>query len=114
MSSLIPFSFESQSIRVVVIDGQPMFGARDVAIALGYSDPSQAYKQHCKYLKLLSSVECTELNWVNPNPRGEYVMPESDVYRLIVKSTKPEAERFEKWVFEEVLPDNAVFLFFSK
>ena len=103
-SQLIPFSFESQSIRVVVLDGQPMFGSRDVALALGYSDPSYAYKTHCKSLILLSSEESSELGWVNPNPRGEYVMPESDVYRLIVKSTKPEAERFEKWVFEEVLP----------
>lgn len=104
MSSLIPFSFESQPIRVVVLDGQPMFSARDVAVALAYADPSQAYQLHCKSLKKLNSVECTELNWVNPHPRGEYVMPESDVYRLIVKSNKPEAERFERWVFEEVLP----------
>jgi len=55
-------------------------------------------------LKLLNSVACTELGWTNPNPRGEYVMPESDVFRLIVKSEKPEAERFERWLYEEVLP----------
>ena len=104
MSSLIPFSFESQSIRVVVLDGQPMFSARDVAVALCYANPSEAYKDHCKYLKLLSYSELLELNWDSPNPRGEYVMPESDVYRMIIKSNKPEAERFERWVFEEVLP----------
>lgn len=104
MNQLIPFSFEALAIRVVVIDNTPLFSARDVALALGYADPSQAYKLHCKSLKLLNSVECTELNWINPHPRGEYVMPESDVYRLIVKSEKPEAERFEKWVFEDVLP----------
>ena len=104
MSSLIPFSFESQSIRVVVLDGQPMFGARDIAVALCYANPSEAYNDHCKSLKKLSYSESLELGWENPNRQGEYVMPESDVYRLIVKSTKPEAERFEKWVFEEVLP----------
>jgi Prophage antirepressor len=107
MSSLIPFSFESQSIRVVVLDGQPMFSARDVAVALCYANPSEAYKDHCKYLKLLSYSELLELNWDSPNPRGEYVMPESDVYRMIIKSNKPEAERFERWVFEEVLPPSA-------
>ena len=104
MSNMIPFSFESREIRVVLIDNQPMFSARDAALALGYSNPSEAYTDHCKYLKLLSYSELLELNWVNPNPRGEYVMPESDVYRLIVKSNKPEAERFERWVFEDVLP----------
>lgn len=104
MQNMIPFSFESREIRVVLIDNQPMFSARDVALALWYSNPSEAYKDHCKYLKLLSYSELLELNWVNPNPRGEYVMPESDVYRLIVKSNKPEAERFERWVFEDVLP----------
>jgi len=104
MPSLIPFQFESREIRVVVIDNQPFFSARDVALALEYADPSQAYNLHCKSLKKLSSVECTELKWENPNPRGEYVMPQSDVLRLIVKSSKPEAEKFEKWVFEDVLP----------
>lgn len=104
MQNMIPFSFESQSIRVVVLDGHPMFSARDVAVALCYANPSEAYKDHCKYLKLLSYSELLELNWDSPNPRGEYVMPESDVYRLIVKSNKPEAERFEQWVFDEVLP----------
>lgn len=103
-TQLVPFFFETHEIRAVVVDGIPLFGSRDIALALGYADPSYAYKTHCKYLKLLSSLESSELGWVNPNPRGEYVMPESDVYRLIIRSNKPEAERFEKWVFEEVLP----------
>lgn len=102
--SLIPFQFESRQIRTIDLDGQPMFSARDVALVLGYADPSYAYKTHCKSLKLLSSEESSELGWTNPNPRGEYVMPESDVFRLIVKSEKPEAERFERWLYDEVLP----------
>lgn len=81
MNQLIPFSFESLSIRVVVIDNAPMFSARDVALALGYANPAEAYKTHAKLLKKLSYSELLELNWVNPNPQGEYVMPESDVYR---------------------------------
>ena len=103
-TQLVPFQFEDQAIRVVVIDDQPLFSARDVALALGYARPADAYQDHCKLLKKLSFGDLTKLNWANPNPQGEYVMPESDVYRLIVKSAKPEAERFERWVFEEVLP----------
>lgn len=102
--SVIPFSFENRSIRVVIVESQPMFSARDVAMALGYANPSDAYKTHCKLLKKLSYSESLELKWENPNPQGEYVMPESDVYRMIVKSEKPEAERFDKWLFEDVLP----------
>ncbi len=74
-TSIVPFQFETHSIRVVVVAGTPLFSARDVALALDYADPSQAYKAHCKSLRLLSSVECTELKWVGPNPRGEYVIP---------------------------------------
>ena len=104
MHQLMPFQFESMPVRVVIIDNQPMFSARDVALALSYSNPSKAYNDHCKSLKKLSYNESLELNWENPNPQGEYVIPQSDVFRLIVKSEKPEAERFEVWVFEEVLP----------
>lgn len=103
-SNIVPFSFEAHEVRAVVVDGSPLFGSRDVAVALAYANPAEAYKDHCKSLKKLSYSELLELKWVNPNPQGEYVMPESDVYRLIVKSNKPEAERFEKWLFEEVLP----------
>ena len=104
MNQLVPFQFEAFPIRVVVVDDHPLFSARDVALALGYARPADAYQDHCKLLKKLSFGDLTKLNWANPNPQGEYVMPESDVYRLIVKSAKPEAERFERWVFEEVLP----------
>lgn len=103
-TNLIPFQFEGQDLRVVQFQSKTLFCARDVAMMLAYADPAQAYKYHCKSLILLSSVQLTELEWPNPNPRGAYFIPEPDVYRLIVKSTKPEAERFEKWVFEEVLP----------
>ena len=104
MQQLIPFQFEAFPVRVVVVDGHPMFSARDVARALAYANPSEAYNDHCKSLKKLSYSELLELDWEAPNRQGEYVIPQSDVLRLIVKSSKPEAERFEKWVFEEVLP----------
>ena len=56
-----PFKFETQSVRTVVLDGQPMFSARDVATALGYANPAEAYKDHCKSLKKLSYSELLEL-----------------------------------------------------
>lgn len=104
MSSIQPFQFDQFVVRTLVIDDQPMFHARDVATALGYENPSKAYQDHCKRLKLLSYNESLELNFPNPNPRGEYVIPESDVYRLVLRSKLESAERFQDWVCEDVLP----------
>lgn len=103
-TNLIPFQFEGHELRVVQFEGKTLFCARDVAMTLDYANPAQAYRLHCKSLKLLSYLQCSELGWLNPNPQGVYFIPESDVYRLIMKSSKKEAERFEMWVCEEVLP----------
>lgn len=98
MTNLIPFEFESQQIRVIQDDaGETLFVARDVASALGYVNPMKAIRDHCKGV--------TES--FTPTAGGEQVVKairEPDVYRLIVKSHLPSAERFEAWVFEEVLP----------
>ena len=48
MSSLIPFSFESHSVRAFNINGAPWFVGKDVAEALGYKDPTTAIRSHCK------------------------------------------------------------------
>lgn len=98
MSSLIPFSFETHSVRVVMIDGNPWFVGKDVAEVLGYKDTVNALKLHCKgvakYHPLQTAGGIQEVRIIN----------EPDTFRLIVGSTLPEAERFEAWLFEEVLP----------
>ena len=48
MSSLIPFSFESHSVRAFNIDGTPWFVGKDVAEAQGYKNPADAITRHCK------------------------------------------------------------------
>lgn len=82
MNKLIPFQFESSLVRVVIVDGVPMLSARDVALVLGYTNPSKAYQDHCKSLKKLSYHELLEIGWDNPNPQGEYVINELDANRL--------------------------------
>ncbi|SDO29074.1 BRO family, N-terminal domain [Halomonas shengliensis] len=98
MTQMIPFEFDQQQVRVVQgDDGEILFAARDVAKALGYAKPENAIDRHCK----------GTLKRGTPTPSGKQMMRvirESDVYRLIVKSQLPSAERFEAWVFEEVLP----------
>ena len=92
---------EFGSVRVVLRDDVPWFFASDVAKALGYSNPSRSVQDHCKHAELFRTTNTVGLNI---NPRGELVVPESDVYRLIMRSNLPNAERFQDWVVEEVLP----------
>lgn len=89
---------EFGQVRVLEKDGQPWFVANDVARALGYTNPSKATNDHCK--KAITT-------WGNDSlgRRQEFkVIPEGDIYRLVIKSQLPSAEKFETWVFDEVLP----------
>ena len=98
----MPFDFNGYQIRVIQDDqGEPWFVAKDVAGVLGYTDTNQAVRNHCKYPKLLKGVESTGLT---SSRYGINIIKEADVYRLIIKSRLPQAEAFEEWVMEEVLP----------
>lgn len=88
---------EFGQVRTTEINGKPYFVANDVAIALGYKRPADAVTQHCK-----GSVKHRHLT--AGGIQELKVIPESDIYRLIIKSKLPSAERFEAWVMEEVLP----------
>jgi prophage antirepressor-like protein len=88
---------EFGSVRTIEIDGKPYFGASDVATALGYSNPRKAVIDHCKGVTKCDIPTNSGVQSIN-------FIPEGDIYRLIVRSQLPSAEKFEKWVFDEVLP----------
>ena len=93
-------SQEFGSIRIIQEDEKFLFCARDVAAALGYAKPQNAVQQHCRYA-LKRGIPHPQ------SPDKQIIMtflPEGDVYRLIIGSKLPSAERFERWVFDEVLP----------
>ena len=87
-------------VRTIEIDGKAYFVASDIAKALGYSNTRDAVKKHCKWV-----AKCDI-----PHPQSNSkvlkvnVIPEGDMYRLISNSELPNAEKFERWVFDEVLP----------
>ena len=83
-------------LRMIFIDGKQYFMANDVAKALGYSEPKNAIARHCKGALKQSYL-------TNGGEQEVKVIPEGDVYRLIIRSKLPKAEEFEKWVFDEVL-----------
>ena len=100
MSNLVPFSFESHEIRVLTDDsGNPLFVAKDVAVALGYSDPTTAIKSHCRGVQGFHPI-VDALG----RPQEARVIREPDLYRLIFKSTLQTAQEFERMVVEEILP----------
>lgn len=90
-------SKEFGEVRTVEIDGKPYFVGTDVAKALGYSNPRKAILDHCKGVTKRdtpTSSGIQSMSYIN----------EGDLYRLIMKSKLPSAEKFEAWVMDEVLP----------
>jgi len=100
------FRFESHDVRTFVdSDGEPWFVAKDVALALGYVDTSDAVRNHCKKAKSLKELVFLARGGSAPPLDSQVkLIPESDVYRLTMRSTLPSAVKFQDWVCEEVLP----------
>ena len=87
-------------VRFTIIDGKEYAVANDVASALGYAKPNNAISTKCK----------STLKQGIPHPQNKdkiievNLIPEPDIYRLIFGSKLPNAEKFQDWVFDEVLP----------
>lgn len=99
-NQLSVFNFEeSTPIRTVTIDNVTWFVGKDVCQALGYTNPTKAMNDHCRGItKRYPIVD-------NLGRRQEIrILSEADVMRLICGSKLPAAQKFERWVFEEVLP----------
>ncbi|AAW62203.1 phage antirepressor [Gluconobacter oxydans] len=97
MTEITLFRFEDFDVVAALLDGEPQFAASQVAAALGYADTDQAVRKHCKAAKTYP-VEMTG------QVRNVKMIPERDVYRLILRSKKPTAEAFEEKVVGEILP----------
>lgn len=93
-------------VRIIEEDGKVLFCGKDVAKALGYENPRDAIRRHCRGVVKRDGVsKTTNQHGVTTEQVTQMsFIPEGDVYRLITHSKLPAAERFEKWVFDEVLP----------
>ncbi|MFV2946943.1 MULTISPECIES: BRO-N domain-containing protein [Pseudomonas] len=98
-AQVIPFRFEAREVRTIVIDDQPWFCAADVCEVLGYANSRQAIQKNCRPEGV--SVRDT---LTRGGKQALTFIAEGNLYRLIIKSRKEEAERFEAWVCDEVLP----------
>jgi prophage antirepressor-like protein len=88
-------------VRVIMREGRPWFVANEVAEILGFKFPHGAVRDHCKSPVLFKGAESATLT---SSPRGINIIPEADVYRMIMSSELESARCFEAWVMETVLP----------
>ena len=88
---------EFGEIRTLEENGKILFCAADIAKALGYANPNKAVNDHCRAITKRSTPISGKMQGIN-------FIPEGDVYRLITHSKLSAAEKFESWVFDEVLP----------
>ncbi len=91
------------SLSGMLYKGKPVFFAVEAAEALGYARPVKAVNDHCKSLIKLDCPETEQLG-LGFRPKGIILATEADLYRLIMRSRLPSAERVQDWVCEEVLP----------
>lgn len=94
---------EFGNIRTMMIDFEPWFVGKDIAIALGYKDTARAVREHIddedKRL-----VKVGEIPTLETSNFGAYIINESGLYSLILSSKLPNAKKFKRWVTSEVLP----------
>ena len=86
-------------IRTCQVNNQIMFVGKDVATALGYTDPQKALKMHVD-----NDDKLTRQIVVSGQGRRTYIINESGLYSLILSSKLPQAKAFKRWVTSEVLP----------
>lgn len=97
-TALDPFDFNGNSIRVVMIDGEPWFVAADVAKILGYRNGPDAMRM------LRDREKGTHPVRTPGGVQDSTIISEQGLYRLVMRSERGEAEAFQDWVTGEVLP----------
>lgn len=86
-------------VRTIVVNGQVLFAATDVARCLGYSNPQKAIRDHCK------SAGVNEMDTpTNGGIQKVKFITKGNVVRLVASSELPQAEKVESWIFDEVIP----------
>ena len=96
-------------LEVLVENGKEYFPATEIAKILGYSNPQKAIRDHCREDGCtIRSVGVVTGKKTDGTDAIQFVnkkyINEVNLYRLITKSNLPQAEIFETWVFDEVLP----------
>lgn len=104
MNEVMSFQFQNEKfgqVRGIMIGNEPYFVGKDVAEALGYTNPQKAIRDHVN-----DEDKLTERFVQSGQNRNMIVINESGFYSLVLSSKLPTAKQFKKWVTSEVLPSN--------
>jgi prophage antirepressor-like protein len=96
MSNIIPFNYQEKQVRTILKDGEPWFVAADVCDILGLINPTES-------IKALDEDEKSTLRISEGGPERN-IISEAGLYSLIIRSNKPEAKEFKRWITHEVIP----------
>lgn len=88
------------NLEILTIEGKEWFPAIKVAEILGYTNPRKAIRDHTKERGVTIRSVIDKLG----RKQNKKFIDEGNLYRLITRSKLPQADEFEKWVFEDVLP----------
>ena len=98
MKSLELFHFKGRQVRTIQLDGEPWFVAADVCDVLGLNNPSQALSYLDRDERRLITNEAWRTNG------NMAVVSEPGLYSLVLRSRRPEAKGFRRWIAHEVIP----------
>lgn len=99
MNQIMPFQYEKKQVRTILVDGEPWFAAKDVC------DILEITWSGSKTLSSISDKHKGLVNFTTPGGNQElWAVDEPGIYKLIMRSNKSEAEKFQDWITEEVLP----------
>ena len=106
MTQIQTFQNSSFKVQCVCLSGEPWFRGRDVATVLGYANTTQALIKNVDEddKKKMDELGNLSERLPDPNARKTMFINESGLYSLILRSEKPQAKTFKKWVTSEVLP----------
>ena len=99
MSELTVFNFNEKEVRTVIVNNEPYFVFSDLCKVLEYTNPS-------KSIELINEDDLTKRDIIDKLGRkqGVNVVNESGLYTLIIRSNKPNAKEFQRWITKDVLP----------
>ena len=103
-SNVLPFNFNSHTIGVLMRDGEPWFIATEICAALNYANSSDAIATHLDDDERMTIADSDSHLGKRGGRRLLTIISESGLYALVLRSRKPEARKFAKWVTSEVLP----------
>jgi prophage antirepressor-like protein len=104
MDNLTIFEFETQSIRVIDNDGEPWFVLKDVCEVLGLAETHRVAARLDSDEKADRTLMTVSSNGVQQT-REMTIVNEAGLYKVILRSDKPDAKAFKRWVTHDVLPD---------